>query len=84
MPDADGAAGLLGGHADGLGEGRVGELHLGELLDVHARAHGGRDDLDDPGWLAGLITREVPLDRWEDAHTRRPDDIKTILNFPAA
>ena len=31
---------------DGLGEGRVGELHLGELLDVHARAHGGRDDLD--------------------------------------
>ncbi len=35
----------------------------------------------DPGWLAGLITREVPLDRWEDAYTRRPDDIKTILNF---
>ena len=43
---ADGAAELLGGHADGLGEGGVGELHLGELLDVHARAHGGRDDLD--------------------------------------
>ena len=46
MPDADGAADLLGGHADGLGEGRVGELHLGELFDVHARAHGGGDDLD--------------------------------------
>ena len=46
LPDADGAADLLGGHADRLGEGRVGELHLGELLDVHARAHGGRDDLD--------------------------------------
>jgi hypothetical protein len=44
--DADGAAGLLGRHADGLGEGREGELHLGELLNVHARAHGGRDDLD--------------------------------------
>src|ERR1700758_2933717 len=46
LPDADGAADLLGGHADRLGEGRVGELHLGELLDVHARTHGGRDDLD--------------------------------------
>jgi hypothetical protein len=38
----------------------------------------------DPGWLADLITREVPLDRWHDAYTRRPDDIKTILNFPGA
>jgi hypothetical protein len=46
VADADGAADFLGGHADGLGEGGVGELHLGELLDVHARAHGGRDDLD--------------------------------------
>ncbi|HSZ42412.1 MAG TPA: glucose 1-dehydrogenase [Trebonia sp.] len=36
----------------------------------------------DPGWLADLITREVPLDRWADAYTRKPDDIKTILNFP--
>ena len=38
----------------------------------------------DPGWLADLITREVSLDRWEDAYTRRPDDIKTILGFPDA
>ena len=38
----------------------------------------------DPGWLADLITRRVPLDRWADAYTRRPDDIKTILDFPNA
>jgi len=38
----------------------------------------------DPGWLGDLITREVPLDQWPDAYTRKPDDIKTILNFPAA
>jgi len=38
----------------------------------------------DPGWLAGLITRQVTLDRWEEAYTRRPDDIKTILDFPDA
>ena len=35
----------------------------------------------DRGWLADLITRETPLDQWEDAYTRKPDDIKTILNF---
>ena len=38
--------------------------------------------LADPDWLAGLITREVSLDRWADAYIRRPDDIKTILTFP--
>jgi threonine dehydrogenase-like Zn-dependent dehydrogenase len=27
----------------------------------------------DPRWLAGLITRQVPLDQWADAYTRRPD-----------
>ena len=35
----------------------------------------------DPGWLADLITRQVPLGQWVDAYTRRPDDIKTILSF---
>jgi glucose 1-dehydrogenase len=38
----------------------------------------------EPGWLADLITREVPLDRWADAYARKPDDIKTVLNFPGA
>lgn len=37
----------------------------------------------DPGWLAGLITRQVPLGGWADAYTRRPDDIKTVLDFSA-
>jgi glucose 1-dehydrogenase len=40
--------------------------------------------LADPGWLADLITRQVPLDRWEDAYTRGPDDIKAILDFSGA
>ena len=38
----------------------------------------------DPGWLAGLITRRVPLARWEDAYSRSLDDIKTVLSFPDA
>jgi glucose 1-dehydrogenase len=35
----------------------------------------------DPSWLADLITSQVQLDRWEEAYSRRPDDIKVILNF---
>ena len=35
----------------------------------------------DPGWLADLITRRVPLEAWADAYVRRPDDIKTVLDF---
>jgi hypothetical protein len=35
----------------------------------------------DPRWLAGLITRQVPIGRWADAYARRPDDIKTVLDF---
>ena len=38
----------------------------------------------DPSWLADLITSQVPLDRWEEAYSRRPDDIKAILNFSDA
>ena len=38
----------------------------------------------DPAWLADLITRRVPLARWEDAYNRSSDDIKTVLSFPDA
>jgi glucose 1-dehydrogenase len=34
----------------------------------------------DPGWLADLITRRVPLRQWADAYARQPDDIKTVLD----
>lgn len=37
----------------------------------------------DPDWLAGLVTRRVPIGSWADAYTRRPDDIKTVLDFAA-
>jgi len=35
-------------------------------------------------WLADLITRQVPLDQWEGAYARRPDDIKAVLTFADA
>jgi threonine dehydrogenase-like Zn-dependent dehydrogenase len=37
----------------------------------------------DKTWLARLITRRVPLDRWQEAFERRDDDIKVILDFGA-
>jgi glucose 1-dehydrogenase len=32
-------------------------------------------------WLERLITRRVPLDRFEDAIERRPDDVKVVLDL---
>jgi threonine dehydrogenase-like Zn-dependent dehydrogenase len=33
----------------------------------------------DRRWLESLITRRVPLERWEEAIGRRPDDVKPII-----
>ena len=35
----------------------------------------------DRGWLEGLISRRVPLERWHEALDRRPDDIKVVVEF---
>jgi threonine dehydrogenase-like Zn-dependent dehydrogenase len=35
----------------------------------------------DRGWLEKLITRRVPLARWQEALKRHPDDIKVVLEF---
>jgi hypothetical protein len=34
-------------------------------------------------WPAQLISRRVPLARWSEALVRRPDDIKTVIDFAA-
>ncbi len=38
----------------------------------------------DPGVLAAMVTRQVPISGWADAYNRQPDDIKTVLSFPGA
>ena len=38
----------------------------------------------DKNWLRRLITRRVPLSRWQEAFERRDDDIKVVLEFGAA
>ena len=35
----------------------------------------------DPDWLARLISRRVPVEKFEDAFTARPDDVKVVLTF---
>lgn len=35
----------------------------------------------DRGWLGRLVTRREPLDNWQAAVTRQPDDIKTVIDF---
>jgi threonine dehydrogenase-like Zn-dependent dehydrogenase len=36
----------------------------------------------DPDWLRRLITRTVPLERWQDALEKGDDDIKVVVEFP--
>lgn len=35
----------------------------------------------DRSWLERLVTRRVPLGRWEDALRPQPDDIKVVIDF---
>jgi len=35
----------------------------------------------DPSWLAGILTRRVPLASWTDALERRDDDVKVIIDL---
>jgi threonine dehydrogenase-like Zn-dependent dehydrogenase len=73
----------------------VGELNRNMVLENHVvfgsvnanRRHyaAAADALAkvDSKWLERLITRRVPLARWQEAFERRPDDIKVVLDFTA-
>jgi hypothetical protein len=37
----------------------------------------------DRGWLAGLITRQVPLTSWTEVLDRHPEDIKVVVDLTA-
>lgn len=47
--------------------------HYQKAADALARA--------DRSWLAGLLTRRVPLERWAEALEGRPDDVKVVIEF---
>jgi glucose 1-dehydrogenase len=35
----------------------------------------------DPGWLERMISRRVPLEDFEQALEKRPDDVKVVLDL---
>jgi threonine dehydrogenase-like Zn-dependent dehydrogenase len=35
----------------------------------------------DRDWLRALITRRVPLDRWQEALQRGPGDVKVVVDL---
>jgi threonine dehydrogenase-like Zn-dependent dehydrogenase len=47
----------------------------------HYRAAAAALARADRGWLDRLITRRVPLARWQEAYRREDGDIKTVLDF---
>jgi hypothetical protein len=60
---------LLSGHAQGLGEGREGQLELGELLDAQVGGHGHGRDLDD---LGRVLAQDVRARQVAVAASSRP------------
>jgi threonine dehydrogenase-like Zn-dependent dehydrogenase len=56
-----------------IGSVNANRRHFGVAASALARA--------DRGWLERMITRRVPLERWTEALTRLPDDIKTTIRF---
>ncbi len=50
---------------------------------AHYRAAAAALAKADKTWLATMITRRVPLARWQEAFEKRPDDIKVIIDFTA-
>jgi threonine dehydrogenase-like Zn-dependent dehydrogenase len=50
---------------------------------AHYRAAADALAKADKKWLARIITRRVPLSRWQEAFEKRPDDIKVIVDFTA-
>jgi threonine dehydrogenase-like Zn-dependent dehydrogenase len=73
----------------------VGALNRGLVLkndtvfgSVNANRRHYRDAADalakaDKAWLSRVISRRVPLSRWQEALETRPDDVKVVLDFAA-
>lgn len=57
-----------------FGSVNAGRRHYVEAAAVLARA--------DPDWLDGLLTRQLPLERWSETLERRPDDVKVVILGP--
>ena len=54
----------------------AGRRHYDQAADALAKA--------DPGWLARLLTRRVPMEAWAEALTKQPADIKVTVALAGA
>lgn len=58
-----------------FGSVNAGKRHYGQAAEALTAA--------DPDWLSRLITKRVPLDRWSEALTKGPNDVKVVVDLQA-
>jgi threonine dehydrogenase-like Zn-dependent dehydrogenase len=77
-----------GGHTLSVDEGQLNRSMVLENVAVVGSVNANRRHYQaaadalaaaDPAWLGRLITRRVPLDRWEQALERSADDVKVVI-----
>lgn len=82
-----------GGHTIAVDEGALNRSMVLENVAVVGSVNANRRHYEaaaaalakaDRAWLARLISRRVPLDRWKDALNRNPDDVKVVIEVNPA
>jgi threonine dehydrogenase-like Zn-dependent dehydrogenase len=77
-----------GGHAIEIDEGALNRSMVLENVAVVGSVNANRRHYEtaaaalaraDPSWLARVVSRRVPLERWQEALNRSPDDVKVII-----
>ena len=77
-----------GGHVLDVDEGQLNRSMVLENVAVVGSVNANRRHYEaaadalagaDRAWLERLVTRRVPLDRWQDALEREPDDVKVVI-----
>jgi threonine dehydrogenase-like Zn-dependent dehydrogenase len=80
------------GHVLGLDIGRINRTSVLDNIVVFGTVNANRAHYEmaaealaraNHGWLKGLITRHVPLDRWTEALEGQQGDIKVVIDFPS-
>jgi threonine dehydrogenase-like Zn-dependent dehydrogenase len=81
-----------GGHTIDVDEGMLNRSMVLENVAVVGSVNANRRHYEaaaealakaDRSWLERLVTRRVPLEQWRDALTRKPDDVKVVIEVNA-
>jgi threonine dehydrogenase-like Zn-dependent dehydrogenase len=77
-----------GGHVIDVDEGALNRSMVLENVAVVGSVNANRRHYEsaavalaaaDPSWLGRVVSRRVPLERWQEALNRNPDDVKVII-----